>query len=213
MNNSEKVNIMMHEYDALRRELDNRVTAYLKNLAVIQVVIVGVISFKAPGASTESNNPLLWFVVPFLIVAYAGYERAQMITNLVIAEYVANLEHRINKLIGEDLLIYESKVFKAGTIFAAPLLFDAKGRKWIPNPFYLSSSLAILLVLLFWYSIYKIAQELHITFDSLLNLKGLYFLSYVGLFLILLIVYIMSFIVPDAYKKIVENNIKSKSSP
>ncbi len=104
------------------------------------------------------------------------------------------------------MLIAESKVFKSGTIFSTLFLFNARGKRRILNPFFLSLALPIMLIGFFCYSIIKIGEHLAVLPWSwgLMSFWNLIFMGYITIFLVAMLTFFVSVKIPGAYKKMID---------
>jgi hypothetical protein len=104
----EKINILLHEYDTLREEIIGRTNNMYQMLAVGSAVFIALLSFSNNFAKLISLTSFCAFVISFFC--------------WMIKEETANaaarlreLEEKINIRAGEPLLTWENKFGKAKT--------------------------------------------------------------------------------------------------
>ncbi len=115
MDDNAKIQVMLHEYDALKEELRLSQTDATKKVAAVFAFVTVVSSWAFERRLTE-----VFVVLPFVIVAFALYMLNIMHTFWQFGAYLSELERAINKLAGTDLLRWDSRIWWPERTHAAP---------------------------------------------------------------------------------------------
>lgn len=116
----EQIDIILHEYTALRHEALAGITGFSNILALSLAIVGGVIAFIYRTASFQ-----LIVFIPTLILILMSMELNRQFGILYVSMYLGLLEERVNKLAGESLLLWDQ---------FASVYRTLGGRLWIEHP-------------------------------------------------------------------------------
>lgn len=98
----EQIEIILHEYMALRQEALAGITGW-RNFLALYVLVAG----SLVGLIYQTGSVALFFLMPTLFLIFFSMESNRLFNILYLSMYLGLLEERVNKLAGESLLLWD----------------------------------------------------------------------------------------------------------